>query len=124
MPTDTELNFSSIYPVPNVVTSPPPPPPTLSAVVGNRNVTVVGQKLCWSDALLYCRCHYWDLLSLRSQAEQTEVEQLLSSSPFLLTDNVWLGMHRYNDFLRAALTNSCLSGLQSKLTTILYEMSQ
>ncbi|KAM6960139.1 C-type lectin galactose-binding isoform-like [Tautogolabrus adspersus] len=59
-----------------------------------ENVTVVGEQLCWSDALLYCRRHHWDLLSLHSQEEQSEVEQLLSRGSFPLTDHVWLGLRR------------------------------
>ncbi|XP_068584496.1 uncharacterized protein [Cebidichthys violaceus] len=91
--------FASLA-VPEVITpsatpSPPPPPPAVSVLLNGRNVTVVGKRLCWSDALFFCRRHHWDLLSLRSQEEQSEVEQLLSSSPFPLTDHVWLGLRRY-----------------------------
>ncbi len=84
--------------VPEVTAPPPtaPPPPVVSMVLSGRNVMVVGERLCWSDALFYCRHHHWDLLSLRSQEEQSEVEQLLSSSPFPLTDYVWLGLRRYH----------------------------
>uniref|UniRef100_A0A8P4KK98 C-type lectin domain-containing protein n=1 Tax=Dicentrarchus labrax TaxID=13489 RepID=A0A8P4KK98_DICLA len=74
---------------------PPPPPPTESMQLSGRTVTVVGDRLCWSDALFYCRHHHWDLLSLRSEEEQSAVEQLLSRSPFPLTDFVWLGLRRY-----------------------------
>uniref|UniRef100_UPI0037E707F7 uncharacterized protein n=1 Tax=Semicossyphus pulcher TaxID=241346 RepID=UPI0037E707F7 len=69
-------------------------PPTESVLLSGRTVTVVGERLCWSDALFYCRRHHWDLLSLRSQEEQSEVEQLLTRSPFPLTDFVWLGLRR------------------------------
>ncbi|KAK5848263.1 hypothetical protein PBY51_005892 [Eleginops maclovinus] len=79
--------------VPEVV--PPPPPPTVSMMLGGREVTVVGERLCWSDALFYCRRHHWDLLSIRSQEEQSEVEALLGRSSFPLTDYVWLGLRRY-----------------------------
>ncbi|KAK9524941.1 hypothetical protein VZT92_017298 [Zoarces viviparus] len=87
--------------VPEVITpsaptaAPPPPPPTVNVLLNGRHVTVVGKRLCWSDALFFCRHHHWDLLSLRSQEEQSQVEQLLSSSPFPLTDHVWLGLRRY-----------------------------
>ena len=81
--------------VPAVVTPPPPPqPPTVSLRLGGREVTVVGERLCWSDALLYCRRHHWDLLSLRSQEEQSEVGGLLGRSSVPLTDYVWLGLRR------------------------------
>ncbi|KAL4007210.1 hypothetical protein ACER0C_001062 [Sarotherodon galilaeus] len=86
--------------VPDVIIAPttPPPPPTppppVSLQLGGRNVTVVGERLCWSDALMYCRRYYWDLLSLHSQQEQSELEQLLGLIPFPLTDHVWLGLRR------------------------------
>ncbi|XP_035531673.1 uncharacterized protein LOC118338482 [Morone saxatilis] len=73
----------------------PPPPPTESMQLSGRTVTLVGDRLCWSDALFYCRLHHWDLLSLRSEEEQSAVEQLLSRGPFPLTDYVWLGLRRY-----------------------------
>ncbi|KAL3987617.1 hypothetical protein ACER0C_014732 [Sarotherodon galilaeus] len=74
--------------------TPPPSPPTVSVLLGERNVTVVGKRLCWSDALMYCRHYHWDLLSLHSQQEQDELEQLLGSLPFTLTDYIWLGLRR------------------------------
>ncbi|KAI3376244.1 hypothetical protein L3Q82_016753, partial [Scortum barcoo] len=84
--------------VPEVTSSPPTaPPPTVSMLISNKNVTVVGERLCWSDALLFCRRHQWDLLSLSSREEQGKVEQLLGRSPFPLTDRVWLGLRRYAD---------------------------
>ncbi|KAI3365794.1 hypothetical protein L3Q82_000793 [Scortum barcoo] len=49
--------------------------PSFSAVVMGRNIAVVEKKLCWSDALFYCRDFHWDLLSIRSEAEQREVEK-------------------------------------------------
>nr|XP_040038149.1 uncharacterized protein LOC120822482 [Gasterosteus aculeatus aculeatus] len=73
----------------------PPPPPAVSVLLSGRNVTVVGERLCWSDALLFCRRHHWDLLILRSQEEQSELERLLGSVPFPLTDLAWLGLRRY-----------------------------
>ncbi|KAL4007208.1 C-type Lectin CRL-like [Oreochromis aureus] len=87
--------FASLC-VPDVVIPPPPPtpPPPVSLQLGGRNVTVVGERLCWSDALMYCRRYYWDLLSLHSQQEQSELEQLLGLIPFSLTDHVWLGLRR------------------------------
>ncbi|XP_039455950.1 uncharacterized protein LOC116318351 [Oreochromis aureus] len=81
--------------IPSLTPPPPPsPPPTVSLQLGGRNVTVVGERLCWSDALMYCRRYYWDLLSLHSQQEQSELEQLLGLIPFSLTDHVWLGLRR------------------------------
>ncbi|KAK7910368.1 hypothetical protein WMY93_015052 [Mugilogobius chulae] len=77
----------------------PSPPPVYnftseSAQIGGRTVTLVRGRLCWSDALFYCREHYWDLLSLHSQDEQTQVEQLIRNNSFSLTENVWLGLRR------------------------------
>ncbi|XP_049425184.1 uncharacterized protein LOC125884330 [Epinephelus fuscoguttatus] len=87
--------FASAVITPSPPLPPPPPPPAVSVLLSGRNVTVVGERLCWADALFFCRRHHWDLLSLRSQEEQSEVEQLLSRSPFPLTDYVWLGLRRY-----------------------------
>ncbi|XP_034533074.1 pentraxin fusion protein-like [Notolabrus celidotus] len=79
---------------PTVPPTAPPPPPTMSTLLDGRNVTLVGERLCWSDALFYCRHHHLDLLSLHSQEEQSQVEELLSRSPFPTTDYVWMGLRR------------------------------
>ncbi|XP_041637457.1 secretory phospholipase A2 receptor-like [Cheilinus undulatus] len=71
------------------------PSPSFSAVVMGRSVAVVEKKLCWSDALFYCRDYYWDLLSIRSEAEQREVENALKNVTFPLTRELWLGLRRY-----------------------------
>ncbi|CAB1313775.1 unnamed protein product, partial [Coregonus sp. 'balchen'] len=65
-------------------------------LIRGRNVTVVIKRLCWSDALFYCRDHYWDLLSVRSEDEQREVEDLLGGSrvPPPSTPHLWLGLRR------------------------------
>ncbi|XP_034554199.1 regenerating islet-derived protein 4-like [Notolabrus celidotus] len=68
--------------------------PSFSAVMMGRSVEVVEKKLCWSDALFYCRDFYWDLLSICSEKEQREVEEVLRSVPFPLTKRVWLGLRR------------------------------
>ncbi|XP_034007036.1 uncharacterized protein LOC117498944 [Trematomus bernacchii] len=72
-----------------------PPSPSFSAVVLGRRIVVVEKKLCWSDALFYCRDFYWDLLSIRSEEEQKEVEEVLRTTSFLLTPHVWVGLRRY-----------------------------
>lgn len=82
---------------PTVPTAPATLAPSSDSVVLNgRTMTVVGERLCWSDALLYCRRHHWDLLSLHSKEEQAEAAQLLSRATFVITDGVWLGLRRYN----------------------------
>nr|XP_013770945.1 PREDICTED: uncharacterized protein LOC102198959 [Pundamilia nyererei] len=97
-----EVEVFASLPAPEAIipspTPPPPssPPPTVSLQLGGRNVTVVGERLCWSDALMHCRRYYWDLLSLHSQQEQSELEQLLSLVPFSLTDHVWMGLRSYS----------------------------
>ncbi|XP_039465888.1 uncharacterized protein LOC116319483 [Oreochromis aureus] len=88
------LSVPDIIIAPTTPPPPPTPPPPVSLQLGGRNVTVVGERLCWSDALMYCRRYYWDLLSLHSQQEQSELEQLLGLIPFSLTDHVWLGLRR------------------------------
>lgn len=87
-------------PVQQPVTLPTPPPPTavtfpsVSVEIGGMTVLLMNEKLGWSDALLYCRLHHWDLLSVHSPDEQTLVEELLTNSTFVLSDNVWLGLRR------------------------------
>ncbi|XP_059183539.1 snaclec 1-like [Centropristis striata] len=71
------------------------PWPSYSAVVKGRDIVVVEKKLCWSDALFYCRDFYWDLLSIHSEEEQREVEEVLRSISFPLNKHVWLGLRRY-----------------------------
>ncbi|XP_010785276.1 lymphocyte antigen 75-like, partial [Notothenia coriiceps] len=71
------------------------PSPSFSAVVSGRGIVVVEKKLCWSDALFYCRDFYWDLLSIRSKGEQKEVEEVLRNASFPLTQHVWMGLRRY-----------------------------
>lgn len=97
LPDNDDLSTSvHITPSPPPPPPTPAPPPTESVVMGARTVTLVGERLCWSDALLYCRHHYWDLLSLHSKEEQSQVEKLLSVGHFPLTGNVWLGLRRYS----------------------------
>ncbi|CAJ1087120.1 deleted in malignant brain tumors 1 protein-like [Xyrichtys novacula] len=69
--------------------------PSFSAMVAGQSIEVVEKKLCWSDALFYCRDFYWDLLSIRSEEEQKEVEEVLKSVSFTLTQRVWFGLRRY-----------------------------
>uniref|UniRef100_A0A674A424 Uncharacterized LOC115194520 n=1 Tax=Salmo trutta TaxID=8032 RepID=A0A674A424_SALTR len=57
-----------------------PPPPSTSVTFLRRKVMVVREKLCWSDALFYCRDHYWDLVSVRNETEQRELEKLVKDS--------------------------------------------
>ncbi|TNN28957.1 Fucolectin-1 [Liparis tanakae] len=71
------------------------PSPFFGAVVMGRKVVVVEKKLSWSDAVLYCRDFYWDLLSIRSEEEQVEVGEVLSTASFPLTKHVWLGLRRW-----------------------------
>ncbi|TNN30570.1 Fucolectin-1 [Liparis tanakae] len=71
------------------------PSPSFGAVVMGRNVVVVEKKLSWSDAVLYCRDFYWDLLSIRSAEEQVEVGEVLSTASFPLTKHIWLGLRRW-----------------------------
>lgn len=70
-------------------------PPSESVELAGRKATLVAERLCWTDALLYCRRHHWDLLSLGTKKDQSLVEKLLSTSPFPLTGRVWLGLRRY-----------------------------
>ncbi|XP_043966209.1 macrophage mannose receptor 1-like [Gambusia affinis] len=80
---------------------PAAPSPSFSAVVMGRRGADVQKKLCWSEALLYCREHYWDLLSVRSEQEQRGLEAVLKTQPSWQTiassvasGHVWLGLRR------------------------------
>ena len=59
-----------------------------------RNITLVGTRLCWSDALLYCRDSHWDLLSLIGPEDQEMVDELVARTPFPLTSHLWVGLRR------------------------------
>ncbi|KAJ3582536.1 hypothetical protein NHX12_000509 [Muraenolepis orangiensis] len=59
-----------------------------------RNVTLVGKRLCWSDALLYCRDFHWDLLSIRGPEEQDIIDEMVSRANFPLTSHLWVGLRR------------------------------
>ncbi|CAL8301184.1 unnamed protein product [Gadus morhua 'NCC'] len=59
-----------------------------------RNITLVGTRLCWSDALLYCRDSHWDLLSLVGPEDQEMVDKLVARAPFPLTSHLWVGLRR------------------------------
>lgn len=72
------------------------PFPSYSKEVMGRQIVVVKKKLCWSDALFYCRDFYWDLFSIHSEEEQRIVEQVLGNTTFPLTKHVWLGLRRYS----------------------------
>ncbi|XP_056286734.1 fucolectin-1-like [Pseudoliparis swirei] len=69
--------------------------PSLGAVVGGREVVLLlEERRSWSDALFFCRDFYGELLSIRSEEQQREVEELLSSAFFPLTAHVWVGLRR------------------------------
>ena len=72
-----------------------PPPPSITIQAMERNVTLVGKRLCWSDALFYCRDFNWDLLSIRGLEDQEMVDELVASAPFPLTSQLWVGLRRY-----------------------------
>ena len=72
-----------------------PPPPSTSTLVMGRDVTLVGKRLCWSDAVLYCRDFHWDLLSIRGPEEQEMIQQLVARAPFPPTSHLWVGLRRY-----------------------------
>ncbi|CAL8235194.1 unnamed protein product, partial [Boreogadus saida] len=70
-------------------------PPSVSVQeTGGRNITLVGRRLCWSDALLYCRDFHWDLLSLRDPEEHERIDELVARAPFPLTSHLWVGLRR------------------------------
>ncbi|XP_062305836.1 uncharacterized protein LOC134010021 isoform X2 [Osmerus eperlanus] len=95
-PSTTPPPTTTPTPPPPVTTPPPPPTPAPSASVqlGGRMVTLVGERLCWSDALFYCRDRDLDLLSLASEEEQRGLEALLGGVTFPLTPHLWLGLRR------------------------------
>jgi len=74
-----------------------------------RNVTLVEKRLCWSDALLYCRDFHWDLLSIRGPEEQEMVDELVADASFPLTSHLWVGLRRYWPGLIVCQTNNLSS---------------
>ncbi|KAK0134044.1 Fucolectin-5 [Merluccius polli] len=70
----------------------PPPPLRLKEVTG-RTFILVKKKLCWSDALLYCRDFHSDLLSIRDTAEQEKMNGLIKGFPNV-TSQLWVGLRR------------------------------
>ena len=70
-------------------------PPSVSIQGMGRNITLVERRLCWSDALLYCRDFHWDLLSLRDPEDQELIDELVAGAPFPLTSHLWVGLRRY-----------------------------
>ena len=82
-----------------------PPPPSITIQAMERNVTLVGKRLCWSDALFYCRDFNWDLLSIRGLEDQEMVDELVASAPFPLTSHLWVGLRRYWQVLGVYQTN-------------------
>ncbi|KAG7270003.1 hypothetical protein CRUP_027961, partial [Coryphaenoides rupestris] len=72
-----------------------PHPLSTSMLVMKRNVTlVVGKRLCWSDALLYCRDYHSDLLSIRGPKEEEMIKQLVAEAPVPPTSHLWVGLRR------------------------------
>ncbi|CAL8356166.1 unnamed protein product [Arctogadus glacialis] len=69
-------------------------PPSVSIQETGRNITLMGRRLCWSDALLYCRDIHWDLLSLRDPEDQERIDELVARAPFPLTSHLWVGLRR------------------------------
>ncbi|CAL8236318.1 unnamed protein product [Arctogadus glacialis] len=71
-----------------------PAAPSMSIQKMGRNITLVGTRLCWSDALLYCRDSHWDLLSLIGPEDQEMIDELVAHAPFPLTSQLWVGLRR------------------------------
>ncbi|KAJ3584346.1 hypothetical protein NHX12_014841 [Muraenolepis orangiensis] len=74
-----------------------------------RNITLVGKRLCWSDALLYCRDFHWDLLSIRGPEEQEIIDEMVSRANFPLTSHLWVGLR--SGTATQPSTNPYLNGL-------------
>ncbi|XP_056440723.1 uncharacterized protein LOC130377594 [Gadus chalcogrammus] len=71
-----------------------PAAPSMSIQKMGRNITIVGTRLCWSDALLYCRDSHWDLLSLIGPEDQEMIDELVARATFPLTSQLWVGLRR------------------------------
>ncbi|KAG7255327.1 hypothetical protein CRUP_035488, partial [Coryphaenoides rupestris] len=66
--------------------------PSISILGMERSLTLVGKRLAWSDALLYCRDFHWDLLSIRDPEEQEMIDELVANASFPLTSHLWVGL--------------------------------
>ncbi|KAG7267749.1 hypothetical protein CRUP_019654 [Coryphaenoides rupestris] len=93
-----------------------PPPPSIGILGMERNVTLVGKRLSWSDALLYCREFHWDLLSISGPEEQQMIDELVANASFPLTSHLWLGLRRY--LTAASRINVALSGTATQSSTL------
>ncbi|KAJ0057981.1 hypothetical protein NL108_007202 [Boleophthalmus pectinirostris] len=54
-------------------------------VIGQQKIIYVTQALTWSDAQVYCRQHYIDLVTVRTTGDNDQ-----------LYEDTWLGMYRDN----------------------------
>lgn len=73
---------------------------------------MVKERLCWSDALFYCRKFHSDLLSIRGPEEQAVIQQLVARAGIPLTSHLWVGLRRYSCHL------PCLTVVSIKPTSL------
>ncbi|KAG7267750.1 hypothetical protein CRUP_019655 [Coryphaenoides rupestris] len=110
-----------IYDIPELFS-----PSSIGILGMDRNITLVGKRLSWSDALLYCRDFHWDLLSIRGPEEQEMVDELVANASFPLTSHLWVGLRRTMrpsqlicSFI-ASRINVALSGTAIQSSTFVY----
>nr|XP_055035541.1 macrophage mannose receptor 1-like [Misgurnus anguillicaudatus] len=73
----------------------------------NTSYVLVNQYKNWTEAQSYCREHHTDLVSIRNESENQEIQYILQNN----YDSVWIGLHRSSSW--SDQSNSTFSNWRS-----------